>query len=137
MKLTQEEIRYMNALDRIAKVIATDCIIKENEIIFVVKENQLGMAIGKNGEKIKEIAKKLGKRVMLFEQAGNEKEFLEKAFRKFKIMDVSASDENGKKHIQMEVDSESKRKILSDTAMLRNLKEVLKKEYNVENLRLV
>jgi len=137
MKLSLEDIRYMNALDKIAKVTARDCIVKENEIIFVVKENQIGMAIGKNGEKIKEIRNKLGKRVTLFEEAENEKEFIEKALRKFKIEDVSCIEENGKKSMQIEVDAESKQKILNESSMLRNLKEVLKREYNIESLRLV
>ncbi len=67
IKIDTEEFRIIAAFENITKVHPKDCLVSDNSIYFLVDSEKIGLAIGKGGIKIKEVSKKLGKNVKLFE----------------------------------------------------------------------
>ena len=55
MKLTQDSINLINLFERITKARVKDCIIEEKKLIFIVNEEDISRAIGKNGNNVKRI----------------------------------------------------------------------------------
>ena len=55
IKITENEMRYMALLENMTGATIVDCILEdENEtVIFAVKKGEVGLAVGKGGEKIK------------------------------------------------------------------------------------
>lgn len=136
MKLTQEEIRYINALSEVSGADAKDCIISGDTILFLIKGEKMGLAIGKNGATIKTLRKKLGKKVELFEYDEDVKAFIRKAFFNITINGIEIREAGGKKIAAVKVDSENMGRLLQNSSRIRKVKEIMKKDYNIDDLRL-
>ena len=54
----------------------TDCIDNPEDIYFVVKENQYGLAVGKNGVKIRHAERLMKKGIRVFEYSPDVKMFI-------------------------------------------------------------
>jgi N utilization substance protein A len=57
VKLTTEGIRYIALFESLTRAVARDCYIDDenDRVIFVVKEGDMGLAIGKNGNNINRV----------------------------------------------------------------------------------
>jgi N utilization substance protein A len=75
----------MNAFESITRARVLDCFEFEDLIVFLVKKGDIGKAIGKGGSTISNARKKLGKRVAVFEDSDNPREFIEKACAPVKV----------------------------------------------------
>ena len=64
IKLTGKEMRYIALFESITGASVKDCILDEeaNRVIFVVKEGDVGMAIGKGGKNIHLLERMTSKR---------------------------------------------------------------------------
>jgi len=135
MKISNEEILLINALQDFSGVTARDCIIKEKSIIFVVNENQVGNAIGKKGEKINKLRTKLRKNIEIYGYTEKPEDFIKKSLNEIKINEIK-EENTDKKIIILSLDSENKRKLATQTNKLKKIKEIMKRNYNIENIKI-
>mgnify|MGYP000321246503 FL=1 len=101
IKLTADEIRYMALFESITGVTAKDCIIDNhaNKITFITKQNEAGLAVGKNGSKIKLLRKATGRNIEIIEYADNVQDFIKNAFIPAKVREVRVIEKLDKKKI--------------------------------------
>ena len=67
VKLCTDSIRTMAVFENVTKVSARDCLMKEGEIYFVVDHDKIGLAIGRNGSKMKSLRRIFGdKHIKIF-----------------------------------------------------------------------
>lgn len=90
-KLTADEIGYVTLLEDITGATVKDCI-NADEIIFVVKNGDMGLAIGKKGVNVNRIRKALGKKVEIIEHSDDPGEFMKHLFHSFRVEDVKIVD---------------------------------------------
>lgn len=135
MKLGIAQIQLMNALDSVAKVSARDCFVDGDTVVFLVPWNQMKRAIGRNGATIELVKKKLGRRVELFEYTEEPKKFFEKAFFRAKIEKVDVKDTKERKIAVIHVDHANKRIILQNMRRLKKVKELAKRNYSIDEVR--
>ncbi len=62
---------FMRIFDLIARVKLKDCIVKENMIIYVVEEGDIGKAVGKGGANVRKLENKLKRKIKLVEFSPN------------------------------------------------------------------
>ncbi len=79
MLLNTRDLQLMNAFESITHARVLDCFELEDTICFLAENGELGKAIGKGGATIALARSKLGKRVAVFEDYDNPREFIEKA----------------------------------------------------------
>ena len=60
-------LNIMKSFDNIAHAKLKDCIAEEDKIIFIVAENELSKAIGKNAANVKRLAEFLKKKIKIVE----------------------------------------------------------------------
>jgi len=60
-------MKFMSMFETITHVQAKDCIIDEQQILFIVPEQQIGKAIGKHGVNVKELERILKKKIKIIE----------------------------------------------------------------------
>ncbi|MBN2067314.1 MAG: NusA-like transcription termination signal-binding factor [Candidatus Diapherotrites archaeon] len=135
MRLTSNEIFYLNALNSISGVDARDCVVDDNAIAFLVKKEAMGKAIGKNASKIKELKKKLRKNVEIFEYTEGIESFIKNALYNIKIEEIKIVEKNGKKQAILMLDPENKRKLLNSLPRIKRIKALSKRDYNIEDIR--
>ncbi len=136
MKISNKEILLINALQNFSGVTARDCIISNKNIIFVVNEKYVGTAIGKKGETINKLRKKLNKNIEIYGYTQNPENLVKNSLKEIKIKEIKENKEEGKKILLLSVDAENKRKILSQGNKIRKIKEILKRNYNIENIKI-
>ncbi len=107
IKLTTDEIKYIAMFENMTRATVKDCIINENNITFLIKEGEMGLAIGKKGNNIKMAQKLLGKRINIFEYSNNINKFIQNIFSPAK---VSKIEQNGDS-VRIFLDSQSKRQL--------------------------
>jgi N utilization substance protein A len=133
MKISNQEILLINALQDFSGVTARDCIINDKSIIFVVNQKDVGNAIGKKGEKIKRLRKKLKKNIEIYGYCDKAENFIRNSLRGIKINEIKA-DEKEQTFFLM-LDSENKRKLIG-TNKLKKIKEIMKRNYNIGNIKI-
>jgi len=90
IKFTSVEMRYIALFQSITGATVKDCIVDAdlNRIIFVVKEGNIGMAIGKKGKNIHQLEKMTGKKHEVIEHSENPAQFIKNALKPAKVDEV-------------------------------------------------
>ena len=103
IKITENEMKYMALLENMTGATIVDCIIDEAEdtIIFAVKKGEVGLAVGRGGEKIKRFRKMTNKQVEVFEYIGDPLKFIRNALKPAKVKDIRLVDRVGGGRIAM------------------------------------
>jgi NusA-like KH domain protein len=135
MKLGSEEIFYINLLNSVSGVVARDVISQGNSVAFLVKQEDVGRAIGKNACNIKALGKKLRKNVEIIEQQGTIGEFVKKALYNLRVREVIVLESNGKRNAFVLLESGEKRKLWSSIGRFKRIKEIAKRNYDLNELR--
>lgn len=131
VKLSTENIRLIALFEKVAKVHAKDCLITESSIYFLIQPDMMGMAIGKNGENIKQLKRISGKNVKIFAYSANLEEFIKNIIPSIKGLDV-----NGK-NVSVSVGREEKLTVIGRNGENINaIRDILKRHFGVENFKL-
>ncbi len=88
LRLSTEQIMKMGMFEKISNVQPIDCIISEDRIAFIIKEGEIGAAIGKGGEHVKEAEEKFGKKIDIIEYSNDWRKFVRNVFAPIKLEDV-------------------------------------------------
>jgi N utilization substance protein A len=110
IKLSTESIRYIALFEGLTGATARDCIVDEenSRIIFVVKNGDMGLAIGRNGENINRVKRSIGKQVEVIEYSEDLEEFLKNIIRPVLVRNISVSYRDDKRIAYVEVLSKDK-----------------------------
>ncbi|MGD8505546.1 MAG: NusA-like transcription termination signal-binding factor [Candidatus Bathyarchaeota archaeon] len=99
IRLTSREMRYIALFESITSANVRDCIIDDelNRIIFVVKQGDIGAAIGKGGKNIRLLERMTGKKHEIIEHADNPVEFIKNTLKPARVNEVRITERpNGK-----------------------------------------
>lgn len=99
IRLTSREMRYIALFESITGASVKDCIIDDelNRIIFVVKEGDIGAAIGKGGKNIRLLERMTGKKHEIIEHSENPVQFIKNALKPARVNEVRITERpNGK-----------------------------------------
>jgi N utilization substance protein A len=110
VKLTTEGIRYIALFESLTRAVARDCYIDDenDRVIFVVKNGDMGLAIGKNGNNINRVKKSIGKHVEIVEFSGEVDEFIVNALQPVSVKKVHVVSKENKKLAYVEVMSKDR-----------------------------
>ncbi|OQA30381.1 MAG: transcription elongation factor NusA-like protein [archaeon ADurb.Bin336] len=122
-----EEIRMMNAVQQLTRVMPKDCIIEENLVSFLIPSKLMGKAIGKKAVNIKELENSLKKRVEFVA----EYEKAEDVFANALEVNYLSSKKTDSK-IVLNLNSISKAKVMKNNSRMKRVKELIKRNYGAE-----
>ena len=90
IKFTSREMRYIALFESITGATVKDCIVDNdlNRIIFIVKEGNIGMAIGRRGKNIHLLEKMTGKKHEVIEHSENPAQFIRNALKPAKVDEI-------------------------------------------------
>ena len=132
IRLSDEEMRYITLFESITGATAKDCIIDNegNRIIFLIKQGEMGMAIGKNGVNIKRATKLIGKPVEVVEAADTPEELIKNALFPAKVHAVKITrDASGRLIANVAVDPKDKGLAIGKDGMKIQRARILAKRY--------
>ena len=111
IKLTSNEMRYIALFESITGAAVRDCILDEelNRAIFIVKEGDVGMAIGKGGKNIHLLEKMTNKKHEIIEYSDDPAQFIKNALKPAHVRELRVSERaDGKTIAVVTVDPKDK-----------------------------
>ncbi|MCX6691336.1 MAG: NusA-like transcription termination signal-binding factor [Methanoregula sp.] len=96
-----KERRYIEELRILTKSTALDCVIDDRfeRVIYVIRQGDMGLAIGKKGENIKRLQNVLGKRIEMVEYDEAPDTFIANIFKPAEVARIERTPENGPVHV--------------------------------------
>jgi N utilization substance protein A len=102
-------MKYIQLLQNMTGATIVDCILDDEAIIFTVKKGEVGLAVGRGGEKIKRFRTMTNKQVEIFEYLEDPDKFLRNALKPAKVKDIRLVDRmDGHKIAMVNVDPKDK-----------------------------
>jgi N utilization substance protein A len=111
IKLTSNEMRYIALFESITGAAVKDCILDEelNRAIFIVKEGDVGMAIGKGGKNIHLLERMTNKKHEIIEYSDEPAQFIKNALKPAHVRELRISERpDGKTIAVVAVDPKDK-----------------------------
>jgi len=136
MRLTSDDIFYLNALNTASGANARDCIVQGKVITFLIKKKELGKAIGKDAQAVKKLGEKLRLHVELLEYTENVEGFIKKALYNVKVKEVKVSEKEGKNFVTVALEPGEKRKMMTNMSRVKRIKALAKRNYSIEDIRI-
>jgi N utilization substance protein A len=110
IKLTSDEMRYIALFESITGATANDCVIDEENgrIIFVTKQGDMGLAIGKGGKNINSLRKMVGRFVEVVEYGDTADQLIRNSLAPARIREIRITEKPEKKIVVIEVEPRDK-----------------------------
>jgi N utilization substance protein A len=110
IKLTSEGMRYIALFESITGATANDCVIDEenSRIIFVTKQGDMGLAIGKGGKNINTLRKMVGRYVEVVEYGDTADQLIRNSLAPARIREIRITEKPDKKIVVIEVEPRDK-----------------------------
>lgn len=146
IKIDRVSMELISLFNNISGAIIKDCLVfktPENYgeiIIFLVKKQDVGKAIGKNGEHVKDLMSKLQKKIDVIPFSEKLEEFIQfilnttKNIIKVQNIEIKSS-KNQKKTVIITVRPQDRGKAIGkDGSMIRKIKELVLRHFEVDNV---
>ena len=134
IKYDSDIIKLMTLFESMTGAKVKDCISGE-KTLFVIEENEMGKAIGRNGSNIKRIESVLKKKIKLAEYSSDVAQFIRNMAYPAQIAEIKQ--ENGAIIIQGK-DSNSKAMLIGrDKQNLNHLTDIVKRYFKINGIKVV
>jgi N utilization substance protein A len=112
VKLDTQSIRYIALFEGMTGASVKDCIADEQSstVIFIIKEGEMGRAIGASGENIKKVRRRIGKRIKVVQYSDDVQTFICNLLHPIKVKDINIQeDTHGEKVAEVKLESQRDR----------------------------
>ena len=129
-------MQFMNMFSTITKVDLKDCFMDDNDLLtFIVKENELGRAVGKHGFKAKLLEKTMNRKIKILEFNSDLVTFIKNTIYPLQTKNI----EEGDGIITIEaLDSKNRGYLIGRAAQnLRNFEKIIKRHFNISEIKVL
>jgi transcription termination/antitermination protein NusA len=138
IKFTTNEIRYIALFESMTGATVKDCLVDEEngKLTFLVKNGDMGLAIGKRGSTVSKVQKTVDKGVEVIEHSDDQVEFLSNLMSPAKLRSIRVlQKENGEKIATIEADSRNKRTAIGKGGQnIERARILAKRQHNISNI---
>ncbi|MBD3204187.1 NusA-like transcription termination signal-binding factor [Candidatus Woesearchaeota archaeon] len=129
-------LKLMNLFEKITKANLKDCFIDDNSLLtFIVKENEIGKAIGKNARNVKKLERLLKRKIKIVEYSSNVTKFVKNLVSPLK------PDEIVKENSIIKIKSRNTRTkgllIGKNSKNLKNNIKITKKYFKIKDIKVI
>lgn len=136
VKYTSEDIGKITLFEDLTRLRVIDSVISEDNICFVVNSKNIGSVIGKNGENIRNIQNKIGKRIKVYGYSDNVMEFA-RNLTSVPINNIKLIEKKGIKTIKITADRKMMPLIIGRKGNnIKIIKTFLKRQFDIRDVKL-
>ncbi len=136
-KLGPEELRYIALFQSITGTTVLDCIVDEdfNRIIYIVRPEDMGRAIGRRGINVKRLSDLLKKNIEIVEHSDNLEDMVKNVFREARIVSINLVERGGQKTLYVRIpDSDKGKAIGREGKNLKRARLILKRFFDIDRI---
>lgn len=141
IKLATDEIRYIGLFESMTGATVKDCIFEDNKnkIVYVVKEGDMGLAIGKNGANAQKVKETLNKSIDIIEYSEDPVKFIKNIIWPVKVKSIHVSERrDGKKVAVLDINKKDKGLVIGKEGKnIDRIKNLLKRHHNVDDIMIM
>jgi len=135
IKFDQKLIKFISMFESMTQAEVKDCIELENMLIFIVAENQIGKAIGKEGSNVRRLENLLKKKVRIIEYNKDIIKFVENIIYPNKAKEIRQEE---KRIMIVPSDSKSRGFLIGRNAtILRSNENIVKRYFEIDEIKIV
>jgi N utilization substance protein A len=146
IKLDRQSMELINLFNNISGAIIKDCIFyqapddSDEVIIFLVKKEDVGKAIGRDGEHVKDLTSKLQKKIDVIPFSENLEKFIKYILNTTKnsirVKNIEVKEgKNEKRTVVISVRPQDRGKAIGkDGSMIKKTKKLVMRHYDVDNV---
>lgn len=137
VKLSTDGIRYIALFESLTGARAKDCYedTDNNRLLFVVKNGDMGLAIGKGGDHINSVKKAIGKPLEIIEHSDDPVEFIKNAFHPVSVKNINIITNNDKRIAYVEVPTKEKGLAIGrDGKNIEKVKKLSLRHHNINDV---
>ncbi|MEE9174021.1 MAG: NusA-like transcription termination signal-binding factor [Thermoplasmata archaeon] len=135
---TGETLRQMTLFQDLTKIPPIDCLESESKILYVVKEGEIGPAVGKGGQNVNKLRRVLHREVQVVEHSEDPSRFIKNIFRNYGVREVTFEERGETTHASVQVDPLRKgRAIGKEGSNLRLARELISRHHDVQSVVIV
>jgi len=109
---SNENMQYINMASKVTKTTIINCVINDENLIFIVNNGQLGAAIGKDAKNLKKLRNLFKKNIKFVEYDQDKKKFIENLCKPYKVNQITFEGTDENIVAKIEVDQSEKSKII-------------------------
>ncbi|MCE4612480.1 MAG: NusA-like transcription termination signal-binding factor [Desulfurococcales archaeon] len=136
-KITMEELRFLSVFQELTGVTAYRCFIDEesNRLIYLVNNNEVGRAVGRNGKNVKLLARILKRSIEVVGYSQDLEQMTRNLFPGIRVQGVTVSERGGEKTVYVKVIEEDKGKAIGkDGRNVKRARLVLERLFGVRRV---
>src|SRR3970040_2683186 len=92
---TEEAVPLIRLFQDLTRTTVVDCMDTEDRLLFVVKAGDIAKAIGKGGENVQDLRKRMKKDIHVVEYSDDPKQFVANVFRHYDVKKVEIETREG------------------------------------------
>ena len=131
----EQTIKYVALFQDLTRTTVVDCVEAEDRLVFVVKEGDIGKAIGKKGENIAKLKRLLNKDIHVVEFSNEPEKFVANVFRNYDVKGVQIEQRGDITHATVIVDASKKgRAIGKEGRNLRMSRDLIARHHPIQSV---
>lgn len=131
----EKTMRYVALFQDMTRSTVVDCVDAQDRLIFVVKEGDIGKAIGKKGESVAKLKRLFNKDIHVVEFSDDPKTFVSNVFRNYDVKKVDIEQRGDVTHATVTVDSAKKgRAIGKEGRNLRVSRDLIARHHPIQSV---
>ena len=135
IRITADEIKFMNLFEKITGAKVRDMIQEENTICFLVNKEDMGLAIGKKGSNIEKVRNTLGKSVYVIEYSDEYSTFVKNIFQPSTIKEIRISNSSKGKNVVIKTNKRDRKNIIGyQGEKIKLAKKLLDRYFGLKNI---
>jgi len=129
-----ETIRLLTLFENMTNAPVRDCFTDNDVVYYIVEEGKIGLAIGKNGNSIKNVERVVGKKVKVFEYSRRPEKFIKNLIPQCK--EINVIDNDGMIKIEIKVSRNDKGFVIGRGGeKIKIYKAILKRIHNISDIQ--
>ena len=133
-------MRYIALFESMTGAVVLDCIVdRENErLIFVVKQGEMGLAIGRGGENINRDRSMIDKKIEVVEYSSDASEFISNSFQPASIKKVKIVKKDNRNLAYVEVAQKDKGLVIGKNGRnIQKVKMLANRHHNIDDILVI
>ncbi len=137
IKFTANEIRYIALFENMTGAMVKDCIIDDEhgKVTFIVKNGDMGLAIGKGGSTVSKVQRAVDKGIEIVELSDDSIQFIKNLLSPAEVQGVKIIQKAGEKIAIVTADTTNKRIAIGKNGVnIERAKLIAKRQHNINNI---
>jgi N utilization substance protein A len=134
IRITSTEMKFITLFEKMTGSTVKDCIVNGDELTFIIKQGEMGLAIGKKGAIINRIKKEIGKEIHIYEHADDAAGFIRNLFYPIKIDSIEVDGNEVRVFIDAAL---KKRAIGKGGKKINTVKELASRHFGITSIKIM